>query len=335
MTLTDRRDDWMRAVFAPARSLEPSDAEVAAVLGRLRAPAGRGTTRAGWRPPRVLAVGATCLAFAGTAVAASGVWDPPIGTEATDSPPPSISNVPVSAAVTDSLAVLRREPTDQDRGPEVEATLRTLGSSSGFAYSSDPTAMSELLRIFRYGVEGVRLDSVRYLAPAADAKATILFSAEDAGFGLFATLGAVDPGGEPLFLDGQGVCVYTPSAAGATQTESPTAGAPICFVLDDILAGKAVWGTFYGIEPSGEASGIVPDGVASVTATFPNGAEVDAPVDDNYFQLTWGAVESAPVPGSERERAINEDWEVPERFVWHDDSGAVIHPQPILLGSER
>jgi hypothetical protein len=328
MEFPDRHDDLMRAAFARTQQLEPSDLDVAAVLDRAKTPAVRrahSTSFGGWRTSRVLATGAACLAFGGTAMAATGVWNPLIGTEAADSPPPSISNTPVSAAVTDSLAVLRREPTDQDHGAAVEATLRTLGKTFGFAHSPDPTRMGELLRYFRYGVKGVRPDSVRYLGPAAPGKATILFSAEDAGFGLFSleALEGKDPGDEVLFLDGQGLCVYTPRAAG-TQAENPGAGIPTCFVLSDILDGTAVWWDEIGIEPSGEAAGVVPDGVASVTAKFPNGSEVEAPVANNYFQLSWGVAQSTPVPGEERERAINEEWDVPAEFVWHDADGSFV-----------
>lgn len=326
MEFTDRHDDLMRAAFARARQLEPTEVEIAAVLDRARTAAARRehTIRfTGWR---VLATGAACLAFGGTAAAATGVWDPQIGTEATDSPPPSISNAPISAAVTDSLAVLRREPTDQDHGPEVEATLRTLGEWFGFVHSSDPTPMGELLSQFKYGVKGVRPDSVRYLAPGADGKATILFSAEDAGFALFGALGAPESGGQPVYLDGQGVCMFKPTGGG-TPFGSLGEGFPLCFVLNAILDGKATWSTVGGIEPSGGAYGIVPDGVASVTAKFPNGTEVDAPVANNYFQLTWGAGESAPVEGSEKERAANADWEEPTEFVWYDAEGAIVQPQ--------
>jgi hypothetical protein len=310
---------------------EPWQASIddgAAAAGRRRVAAhggiATGLRPSNWRASRVLVAGLACLAFGGTAMAATGVWNPQIGTEAIDSPPPTTSVTPVSTAVTDSLAVLRRDPTDQDHAPEVEATLRTLGKSFGFAPTSDPE-LDEFLSYFDYGVKGVRPDSVRYLAPAGSGKATILFSAEDGGFGLFRGVGALDPVDEPLFLDGQGVCVYTPSGAG-TQPDNPVAGSPICFVLDQILDGRAMWWP-EGLEPSGEAEGVVPDGVASVTAKFPNGTEVDAPVADNYFQLTWGAAESAPVPGSEKERPINVNWEDPTEIVWYGAGGAVVHPQ--------
>jgi hypothetical protein len=36
----------------------------------------------------------------------------------------------------------------------------------------------------------------------------------------------------------------------------------------------------------GEAWGLVPDGVASISARFASGAEREVPVSDNYFQFS-------------------------------------------------
>jgi hypothetical protein len=257
---------------------------------------------------------------------ATGVWDPGIGIRATDSSPPSTSATPVSTAAIESLAVLRRDPTEQDRGPDVEATLSLLGSSFGFprSSSSDSTSAGGLLPYFRYGVKGVRVDSVRYLAPGGGGTATILFSVEDAGFGLFNALGSTGSGDEPAYLDGQGICVYAPSESGMLSPSS-IVGTPICFVLADILDGRAVWWSEGGAGPSGEAAGIVPDGVASVSARFPNGTEVGTPVANNYFRLSWGPAESGPVTGSETQEAPDASWDEPTEFLWHDAGGAIVH----------
>lgn len=286
MTFTDRNDDLMREAFAPLRGLEPSDAEVASVLGRTEpAPRPSAARRVGWGARRVVALGAASLALAGTAMAAAGVWNPSIGTEAPNSPPPSISHSPVSAPVAASLGVLRRGPTDQDHGTEVEATLRTLGKTLG-----------------EYGVEGVRPDSVRYVGPAADGKATILFSAEDAGFGLFLA-GGPKAGSKARFLDGQGLCVYNGQ------------GTPVCWVLKHVLTGEA----FSWTGSSGAGSGLVPDGVTSVTASLQSGATVEAPVTDNYFRFSLdGGSALADAQG----------WEERPQIVWHDADGAVVKPKP-------
>lgn len=104
---------------------------------------------------RVLAVGAACLAFAGTAVAASEIWNPGIGSE-TLSGPASVSSSPVPAEITNALGVLRREPAAADRGPAVEATLRKVASG-----------------------DGVRPESARYLGSESNGQAIVLFSAEN------------------------------------------------------------------------------------------------------------------------------------------------------------
>src|SRR4051812_21376046 len=77
---TDQNEDLMRAAFAPARSLEPSEADVARVLARVRTserrpagPAGRG----GWR--RLAAPGLAALALL-----ASGLYAVPATRAAID-----------------------------------------------------------------------------------------------------------------------------------------------------------------------------------------------------------------------------------------------------------
>jgi hypothetical protein len=315
--MTNRHDELMRAAFSPVRGLDPNDAEVAAVLGRVETPARRAVAgRAGWGARRVIAVGAASLALAGTAMAATGVWNPEIGTEAPDSGPPTLSESAVSPAVTEVLGALRREPTDQDRGPEVEATLRTLGKSFGFAHTSDPE-LGEFLSYFEYGVKGVRPDSVRYLAPAVDDKATILFSVEDAGFSSLVGDPKSGENSENLFLDGQGLCIYKPVGPG-TPLERLGEPFPLCWTLDEVLAGRAFWYTELSTEPAGGGFGLVPDGVASVTVRLQSGAEVEAPVTHNYFQFTLYDDQVGP---------YGLHWEGRPEFIWHDAGGAVVQPQ--------
>lgn len=61
--LTDRDDNLIRAAFAPARALEPSEADVAAVLARIGSTARRskGTAPAIWRRPATVALAALLL----------------------------------------------------------------------------------------------------------------------------------------------------------------------------------------------------------------------------------------------------------------------------------
>jgi hypothetical protein len=244
----------------------------------------------GWRASRVALVGAACLAFGGTAMAATGVWSPSIGSEASYSPPPRLATNGIPAEQVAALGVLSREPDAQDRGPEVEKTLTTLGS---------------------YFADGIRPDSVRYLEPRGEhGEAVILFSAESSVF-----TDSPDP-----------VCVATPSRGGAGATNGE-AGAE-CFEFDKILAGEAftsvVGFRFEDGEATspghGEGSGLVPDGVASVTAEFDNGFELTVPVTDNYFKFAWD-----PADAGETGATFDEAKRVgPSRIVWYDAEGAVV-----------
>jgi hypothetical protein len=253
----------------------------AAAERRVAQPAPR-TLRArlGGHVSRTLGIGLASLALVGTAMAAAGVWDPGIGSHAAFSPPPSISSSPVPAAVTAEIGALRRAPDAADRGPAVEATLSELGSGT---------------------VANIQPDSVRFLEESAPGEATILFS------------GAGREGGEG---DKAGsVCVGGPGNSGE--------GGARCAGLGEIMAGKAFWPVQESylrdgnetIGP-GQADGIVPDGVASLTVTMSNGVERAVTVHDNYFHFTWGPSEAAP--------SLDEfEWSA-FQVTWHDASGAVV-----------
>jgi len=116
------------------------------------------------RIPRLVAVTVACVALGGTALAATGVWNPIVGDPEN---PATLSGTPVPAALVAELGVLRREQTPQDRSPEVEATLE----------GADVP-------------QGVRLESVRYLGPGADGEATVMLSGVEAG--------PFDPEGDPV-----------------------------------------------------------------------------------------------------------------------------------------
>ena len=234
------------------------------------------------RAGRVAAIGATCLAFGGTAMAATGVWNPGIGDEAPDTPPPAVSATPVPAAMAESLGAFRRAPDAQDHGPAVEATLSTLGNQ--FA-------------------DGIRPDSVRYLGGGASAGATILVSVERSGV----SSGA----GEPA-------CVITPGAGEAVPKS--------CYGLDQILAGDAVTRLERVDHLSGEAWGLVPDGVASVTARFGDGSVHEVPVTDNHFAYEWGNREADPINGEVSSVTYWTDGL--KDIVWRDADGNVVPQQP-------
>jgi hypothetical protein len=261
----------------------------AAAARQVKASGAAGGCIAGLPASRIAAVGLACLAFAGTAMAATGVWDPQIGTEASNSPPPTTSTNPVPTDLTEAIGALRRAPDARDRGPEVEKTLSTLGNSF---------------------VQGVRPDSVRYLEPWGDhGEAVVLFSAESS---VFAT--TEDP-----------ACVAIPSTGGAGAVNGEAAVE--CFELDKILAGKAITSSERLhregelVKPGhGEAFGLVPDGVSSITAEFENGFQLDVPVADNFFKFGWDPVDAGEdVADLTHLKTIG-----PSRIIWHDAEGNVI-----------
>jgi len=243
----------------------------------------------GSRGTRIAVAGLACLAFGGSAMAATGVWDPPIGTKAPNTSPPTVSATPVPAAMSEALGAFRREPDARDRGPEVEATLSTLGSS--FA-------------------DGVRPDSVRYLEGNARGEATVLFSAERSVL----TSGK----GLELFGSGEPACVDVPAAGMET--------APLCFGLDKILAGEATFAVERIDRQTGEAWGLVPDGVASVTARFGGGVAWEVPVADNYFKYSWGNPDTDPIDG---EGPLVSRINPFKDLIWRDADGNVVpHQDP-------
>lgn len=208
------------------------------------------------RGTRIGAIALSCLAFGGTAMAATGAWNPSIGT---GSEPSTLSSTPVPAALTAHLGVLRRGQTAQDRSTEVEASM-----ASGDA------------------PDGVRLDSVRYLAPGTNGEAVILLSG--------VRTASYETDEEP-------VCVYRPfTALGHTEADSP------CFGLGALLSGHA-WAMSTvaggaGVGESGFAYGLVPDGVATVIAKFGSAPDVAVPVKNNYWELPIGGAELSNAGGS-------------------------------------
>jgi len=221
------------------------------------------------RPSRIVAVGLACLAFGGTAMAASGVWNPIVGSS---SDPATLSNTPVPAELTAALGVLRRDQTDRDRSAEVEATLN--GGEMP---------------------DGVRLDSVRYLAPGDNGEATILLS------GLRAAVYETEE--EPI-------CVARPIAGNPSAVS-------LCFDLPMLISDHAR-AMFVDASNSGTAFGLVPDGVATVTAKFGSAPDRTVSVANNYWELD--------VSGAEMSNANGESGV--QRTVWRDADGNLVPQQP-------
>ena len=251
------------------------------------------------RASRIAAIGVACLAFGGSAMAA-GVWNPGIGTDLPNSGsgsalsgegPPAIVTTPVPGSVTEALGVLRRDPTAQDRGAEVEATLAGVSS-----------------------VDGVRPDSVRFLAPGDRGMATVLLSAEKS----FDTKFLKEIGGKE---EEEPVCVFRPGAAGYGHVSDVV---PACFGLSDLLAGRAYTEEVNSPPGHGLAFGLVPDGVASVTAEFADAPDITVPVSDNYFEVSMSGAQVGEGKGELGEGI--------QHVVWRDADGNLIQQQPGVSG---
>lgn len=284
-----------------SRGIEPALPELerrltTAAAARMRGSRqGHGRRIVGSRGSRVAAAGLACLAFGGSAMAA-GVWNPGIGTDApmegdgsalSGEGPATVARTPVPAAVTEVLGVLRRDPTAEDRSAEVEATLAEVSF-----------------------VDRVRPDSVRFLASGDRGLATIVLSAETSL--------------ETEFLEGkeEPICVFRPGAAGyGHPNDVPSA----CFSLSFLLSGRA-YTEEINIPPGrGLAFGLVPDGVASVTAEFTDAPDVTIPVKDNYFEIQMSGAEFGERNG-DRQGGV-------QRITWRDADGNVVSQQPDAEGS--
>ncbi|MGB7684500.1 MAG: hypothetical protein WBL45_01810, partial [Solirubrobacterales bacterium] len=205
----------------------------------------------------------------GTAVAATGAWNPLVGSS---DEPATISDTPVPAELTAKLGVLRRDQTAQDRSAEVEATL-----DGGEAL---PT--------------GVRLDAVRYLAPAPNGEATILLSGVDTS---------------PIFTEEEPLCVARPFFGDQRAVS-------LCFGLSMLMSGDAR-GLLIDASGAATALGIVPDGVATVTAEFGSAPDRTVSVTNNYWELSLGGAELSNANGESGVQAT----------VWRDADGNVVPHQ--------
>ena len=183
---------------------------------------------AGWRPARTVTAALACLAFSGTALAASGLWDPGFGSESPHGP---IITAPaaIPAAMRQELGVLRRDPSARDRSPAIEAAVRKIGVSPAF------------------GVSGIRPDSVRYLAPGVGGIPTILLLAERANRHFDVT-------GEPI-------CIFR-------SLGHPNENPATCFGLPEVIDGNATSFGFDLTKRIATVEGLVPDGVAAVRVKY-------------------------------------------------------------------
>lgn len=223
-------------------------------LTRRRRPLSR---RAAW-------VAAGAFLVAGTATAAVGPWSPLLGS---GDDRPSISTTPVPGDQEAALAVLRRPQTDEDRGPDVQQTLKLIGPQ----------------------LHGIRTSSIRRLAEVPGGAAITLVSTSRYG-----------DDADPTPYPGSGIasdplCVVYPAIdAVHNPSKSVTSAAAGCWKKAEIDAGRA-----HAMAPRGDAGlyvyGLVPDGVSKVVGVWQDGQTATSDVRDNFFEFAASS-SGAPAP---------------------------------------
>ena len=231
-----------------------------------------------WRPSRragLLAVGAVVVT--GSALAATTGWHPVLGHQGRDRPREANNGVP--AAQLAALGVLRREQTNADRGPQVQAVLRLL---------------------MRQEINGIHTDAIRTLRRQRNL-VTMLVPVERVGRRL---------PDHPSSVQRHVLCVFygvqnTPPTTtvkdhGKTRTvpnltgDGPSAGS-VCGDLNRLhttgigAATRTDNGTWL-------TSALVPNGVARVIVRLRHHRKVTATVHDNYYEVNTGD-EIAPAWG--------------------------------------
>jgi hypothetical protein len=157
-------------------------------------------------------------------------------------PPPAVSRQAVDPSLTSQLGVLRRPQTDADRGV---ATKRATQSYSSAGY------------------RGAQVNGIRLLDPARG----IVLVPFERGPVPTDSRGKPVPGFDPRTYTNV-VCVFERTADGFAANG--------CHTAAKIRSGFAI------SSGSGEISGLVPDGVATVRLVRGD-QSADAPVDDNLF----------------------------------------------------
>ena len=112
------------------------------------------------------------------------------------------------------------------------------------------------------------------------------------------------------------ICVDRPYAP--YRDNGVTDNDPSCFGLSEVLSGHGLEMMSSAGTSSWLAAGVVPDGVASVTAQFGSAPDVTVSVANNYWELT--------LSGAELSNANSDSGVV--HTVWHDADGQVVPQQP-------
>lgn len=209
-----------------------------------RQSAGRGGRRRG--PGRGLVAGAAlALAVPAAAAAAVAVWQPSLGDDRRGHPSAATSRP--SARAQESMAVLRRPQTAEDREPSVQRALSLLSPST---------------------VSGVQTASIRTLGRAADGQAIVLIPVERLTVPLLK--------GETDAVRSQQLLVFYPDATDGGGITTTSAA--------DVASGRAALGSglgrvSFGLVPDGVAQVRVgyADGSQQTVAVSSNFWQATAP----------------------------------------------------------
>lgn len=194
-----------------------------------------------------LAVALVALAIGGSAVAATQ-WAPQLGDDQRGHPAELRSPVPTE--ISETLGVLRRPQTDRDRGPEVEAVLRTLDAEN---------------------TDGILVDGVRLLMTTNGSAAVLV---------------PVASGDEKSSLNPRILLAYLSDRPGLSNDETTRSvarvqGTPSSLQRDQLSLIAPAKDGFHLV-------GLVPDGVSGVVATFRSGRQLTSVVTNNAYDIAIG-----------------------------------------------
>jgi hypothetical protein len=181
------------------------------------------------------------------ALAATGVWRPPIG-NGRDPAPRATAQAPPSEQLA-MLGVLRRPQTDADRGAAPLYALRILSGNS---------------------IEGVRTDDIRLLAKSPRDRGLVLVPVAH-----YAPEPPSLPADTPDATRRRLMRSAIDDALCLFQLDSVDGAGIACWSTADIREGRA-W-----MSLGHRAAWIVPDGVATVRSDYPHAPTVEARVHDN------------------------------------------------------
>lgn len=241
-------------------------------------------------------IAAACVVGAGGVATASGLWSPTIGDDARGHPTISPSSPP--AEQLERFGVLRRAPTEADRGAQSLYALRFQGDA----------------------MQGVRTEYIRLLATRPDGRGSVLIPARK-GYGKPDALCLFDQdtdgGGQSCWTTeevARGAAVIGSWPASPVLPPALPPGDPQAAAPREPLPDRAAPQLLRRLEPlapdarragGGRLSGLVPDGVAAVRIGDANPVSVH----DNFFSAPWTP---SPAAGGFGE------------ITWLDADGAVV-----------